>query len=68
MQTNSSFRCPHCGYDKYREEPRLELYNKNGEFVEGYGHTPVYRQVGSIKVCTSCGWREGGNPEILPRP
>lgn len=62
--------CVHCGNDKFREEWILERYNANGEFVEGYGHSPVMIQTGTYLICSGCGWdqRMPADSPILPRP
>ena len=58
MKRNS---CPHCNFNEWRKEPIFKLINPNGEFVEGYGHDPVYITSGYKYICVNCGWLEGGN-------
>ena len=48
--------CARCGYNKFNTEPIFELYNKEEEYVEGYGHKPVWVQTGERKICIACGF------------
>lgn len=57
--------CPHCGYNDWAEFPKLELVNPNAEYVQGYGHAPVFRSFAVGYRCVSCGAVEGGNPEVI---
>lgn len=62
-------KCKKCGYKGLREEPISQLYNKNGEFVEGYGHSQVWLQTGTNYVCEGCGFDQGKPlSKILPNP
>lgn len=62
-------KCKKCGYKGMREQPRTELYNKNGEFVEGYGHGPVMIQTGVDYICEGCGFDQSKSlSNVLPRP
>ena len=60
--------CPHCGSDFLRQDRLFTLYNPNGEYVEGYGHLPVYCIHWHGWICLSCNWSTNGNPTVLPRP
>ncbi len=61
--------CKKCGYDKLREEPIQVLYNKKGEFVEGYGHSQVWVQVGVYYICVGCGFNQSRSLlKTLPKP
>ena len=62
-------RCKKCGYKGLREQPIMELYNKNGEFVEGYGHAAVMIQTDTYYVCEGCGFDQR-KPllKVLPNP
>ena len=57
--------CPHCNSNNWRAQPILGLVNPNGEFVVGYGHSQVYKQIETEFYCNGCGWKEGGNPTII---
>ncbi len=57
--------CPNCGYNDWRETRISKWLNPNGEYVQGYGHAPVFVQDGSLWHCVGCGWQEGGNPVII---
>ena len=62
-------KCKKCGYKGLREEPVSALYNKNGEFVEGYGHNQVWVQVGVRYICKGCGFDQSKPlSKVLPRP
>ena len=57
--------CPHCTYNDWREVRVFKQVNPKGEYVGGYGHTPVLKQSGSDWICNACGWKEGGNPAVI---
>lgn len=62
-------KCKKCGYGGFCEEPIMELYNKKGEFVEGYGHGPVMVQIGVDYICVACGFNQSKSlANVLPRP
>lgn len=65
--------CVHCGHNEFAPKQICagELYNKKGEFVEGYGHTPIFinRVVSTEQACVSCGFVVGRDPAVvLPSP
>lgn len=60
--------CPRCGATgRWHERPVYRLVNPHGEFVEGYGHSMVMKQIGGVRYCVGCGWEDGGNPTIITR-
>lgn len=62
-------KCKRCGYKSMREQPVMELYNKNGEFVVGYGHSQVWIQKGVEYICEACGFNQSKSlSDVLPRP
>jgi len=61
---NSSFKpgnCPHCKASDWSIVSVFDIINPNGEYVEGYGCTPVSIQIGFEYMCKVCHYRIG-NP------
>lgn len=60
-------KCKKCGYEGLCAVP--ELYNKNGEFVEGYGHVPVWVSSATHYICEGCGFDQNKSlSDVLPNP
>lgn len=61
--------CPNCKCKNSAKTPNMLIHkrqskqiNPNGEYVEGYGHTPVIVPTNEYRTrCGGCGWREGHN-------
>lgn len=61
--------CKKCGYKGLREQSVFELYNKNDEFVEGYGHAAVMIATGIDYICEGCGFNQSKSlSKVLPNP
>lgn len=63
-------KCKKCGYKDMHKQPVFELYNKNGEFVEGYGHGPVMITTDIEYICKACGFNQSRplSNIVLPNP
>jgi len=45
--------------------PTFMLVNPEGEYVQGYGSGPVYKQTGHEKVCVKCGYIAGHSTKVV---
>lgn len=59
--------CPHCGQNRWRVQVIQDqtLLIPDGKFVEGYISVPYVTEVERNYWCTSCNWKEGGNPTVI---
>jgi hypothetical protein len=59
--------CPVCHKDSWYPILGSELINPNGEYVLGYGHSPVMKSVINNYCCVSCNYHTDGNLDVLDR-